>query len=213
MEDEGYENEAVDVLLKANKDTSAYQFKLRVGDVKITQIKRQYHKAMAAGDKQAATDTARKLLEFELAEYAERSANYPTDLTIKFELGRRQYVAGKYDDAIGCLQQAARDPRRQVPALNYLGQAFAKKQWYREAAETYERALQSDMTEDRAKEIRYNLGDVLEKMGDKEDQPGPKREAWQKSQEQFSTVAQLDFQFKDVRTRLEAVRKKCDSPR
>jgi tetratricopeptide (TPR) repeat protein len=211
MEDEGYENEAADILLKANKDTQAYQFKMRVGDIKITQLKRQYHKAMGKGDKQAAADLARKLLEFELEEYAERSANYPTDLTIKFELGRRQYVAGKFDDAIGCLQQAARDPRRHVQALGYLGQAFARKQWYHEASETYERALQADMTEDRAKEIRYNLGDVFEKMGDKEDQPEAKREAWQKAQEQFSMVAQLDFQFKDVRVRLEAVRKKCES--
>lgn len=213
MEDEGYENEAIDILLKANKDTSAYQFKLRVGDVKITQIKRQIHKALLNGDKPAAAELGRKRLEFELEEYTERSANYPTDLTIKFDLGTRQYLAGKYDEAIGCLQQAARDPRRQIPALNYLGQAFAKKQWYREAAETYERALLSDMTEERVKEIRYNLGDVLEKMGDKEDQPGPRREDWQKAQEQFSTVAQLDFQFKDVRVRLEAVRKKCDSLR
>ncbi len=213
MEDEGFENEAVDVLLKANKDTQAYQFKMRVGDIKIIQIKRQIHNALQKGDKAAAAELGRKRLEFELVEYAERSANYPTDLTIKFDLGMRQYVAGKFDDAISCLQQAARDPRRHVQALGYLGQAFAKKQWYREASETYERALQSDMTEERVKEIRYNLGDVLEKMGDKEDQPGPKREALQKSQEQFSTVAQLDFQFKDVRVRLEAVRKKCDAMR
>ena len=85
--------------------------------------------------------------------------------------------------------------------MNLLGQAFAKKgvEWYREAAETFERALQVEMTEEMAREIRYNLGDVQEKMGELE-----------KAQDQFSQVAQVDYTYKDVRKRLERVRKKLE---
>ena len=196
-EDEGDENEAVDVLTKAYKDTEAYQFKARIGDIKIRQMVRRYRKLLTAGDKAGAMAQARKQLAFELEEYTERAANYPTDLAVKFELGKRQFLSGKYDEAIGVLQQAQRDPRRHIQALSYLGQAFARKEWYQEAADTYERALEAEMPENRKKDIYYNLGDVYEKMGELE-----------KAENRFSDLAQLDFNYRDTRNRLDNVRKK-----
>ena len=201
LEEEAYENEAIDVLVKANKDTGAYQFKMRVGDIKIRQMTRRYRKLLAEGDKPAAAEHARNQLEFELGEYAERAANYPTDLVVKYELGHRLFLAGRLDEAIAALQQAQRDPRRHVRALNLLGLAFQKKKWYHEAAETFEKAIQAELVEDQAKEIRYNLGDAYEQMGQ-----------FEKAQEQFSHVAQLDYNFKDVRARLESARKKLSGP-
>ncbi|HAU37833.1 MAG TPA: hypothetical protein DCX07_08965 [Phycisphaerales bacterium] len=197
FEDESYENEAVDILHKAHKDTGAPQFKMRVGDIRIRQMTRRYRKLVAAGDKEAAREHGLEQLKFEIQEYAERAENYPTDLSLKFELGRRLLLAGKYDEAIGALQQAQREPRRATQAMNYLGQAFARKGWLREAAETFERALANEMPEDRVKEIRYHFGDVLEQMGE-----------LQKARDQFSQVAQMEFNYRDVRDRLETVRKK-----
>ncbi len=191
------ENEAVDVLNRAFKDTNAYQFKMRIGDIKIRQMARRYRKLVKAGNKAAAVEHARQQLAFELEEFSERAANYPTELAIKFELGKRQFLARQYDDAIGNLQQAQRDPRRHVLALNYLGLCFARKEWFQEAAETFERALQAEMPESRKKEIYYNLGDVYEKMGE-----------LSKAQEMFSDLAQMDFNFRDVRDRVDQVRKK-----
>ena len=197
FEDEAYENQAIDVLNKAHKDTDAYQFKMRVGEIRIRQMSRQFRKLREAGDNEGATALARKQLEFEATEYAERSENYPTDLSIKYELGRRLFLSGKYDDAIGILQQAHRDPRRFVMAMNYLGQAFMKKDWWQEAVDTFEKVLEGDLTEEKTKDIRYNLASCYEKMNKLE-----------KAQEQLSHVAQVDFNFKDVRARLESVRKK-----
>lgn len=199
LEDESYENEAIDVLHKAFQDSGAYQFKMRVGDIKFRQMRRRFHKLLADGQKEAATQQAQRQLEFELDEYAERAVNYPTDLVIKYELGRRLFLVGKYDEAIAALQQAQRDPRRHVSAMNYLGQAFCRKGWNREAAETFQRALEVEMPEERAKELRYNLGDVLEKMVELE-----------KAREQFSIVAQIDYNYKDARQRLEGLRKKLE---
>jgi len=196
-EDESYENEAVDVLRKAYKDTGVYQFKMRIGEIRIKQMTRQYRKLVESGNKQAAAEHARKQLAYELKEFTERAENYPTDLAVKYELGRRQFLAGQYDEAIASLQQAQRDPRRHVTAMNYLGQAFARKQWFREAADTFRRALTVDMTETREKELRYSLGDVLEQMGELEP-----------AQEEFSRVAQVDFNYKDVHQRLDGIRKK-----
>ncbi len=200
IEEEGYENEAIDILTKAYQDSKAYQYKMRIGDIKIKQMTRRYRNLLAAGDKQAALQSAREQLEFELKEYADRAVNYPTDLSIKFELGKRQLIAKKYDDAIASLQQAQRDPRRHVRAMKLLGEAFAAKQWYREAAETFEKVLGAEMSEENKKEVQYDLGDVLEKLGDLE-----------KARNMFSEVAQIDFNYRDVRNRLEDLRKKLDS--
>lgn len=198
-EDESYENEAIDVLAKAYADTDAYQYKMRIGDVKIRQMTRRYRKLIDQGDKEAARRHLKEQLAFELEEYAERAKNYPTDLAVKFELGRRQFLAGKYDDAIASLQQAQRDPRRHVQAMNYLGQAFAKKSWYREAADTFRRALEAELSEQREKELRYSLGDVLEQMDELPE-----------ALDEFSKVAQIEYNYKDVRERIEKLRKKID---
>jgi len=194
--EESYENEAIDVLTKAHLDTNAYQFKLRIGDIRIRQMTRRYRKLRKDGDKQAAVKQAQAQLAFELAEFKERSINYPTDLALKFELGKRQLLAGQHDKAIGSLQQAQRDPRRHIAAMSFLGQAFEAKDLPREAADTYERALETEMTEDRAKELRYNLGNVLESMGELE-----------RARDEFSTVAQTDYNYRDVRQRLDAINK------
>jgi len=195
IEEDDYENQAIGILRKAYEDSGSYRFKMRIGDIKIRRMTRRYRELVAAGDKQAAAQAAREQLKFELGEYAERERNYPTDLGIKFELGRRQLLAGRYDEAISSLQEARRDPRHHVQGMNYLGQAFAGKGWLREAAETYERALQTEMSEDRSKEMRYNLADTLEKMGESA-----------KAQEHFSQIAQLDYNYKDVRQRVEKLR-------
>ena len=199
LEDDAYENQAIDILAKAHRDTGAYQFKMQIGDVKVRQLTRRFRKLRDSGDKAAATEQLRKILEFELQEYAERAENYPTDLVIKFELGRRQLQAGRYDDAIGSFQQAQRDPKRHHLALNYLGQTFAKKGWFSEAADTYKKALSADLIDSKAMELRYSYGDVLEKMGEQES-----------AQAEFSSVAQIDFNYKDVRQRLETVRNAID---
>ncbi len=201
FEDESYENEAVDVLKKAHQDTGAYQFKMRIGDIRIRQMTRRYREVAASGDRRAAADQARKQLDFELVEYTERASQYPTDLAIKFELGRRQFLAGQHDEAIASLQQAQRDPQRRLSALSYLGQAFAKKGLLRESADTYRRALETEMGEEREKDLRYNLGRVLLEM---EDYP-PARE-------QFSRVAQMDYNYKDARALLDQADKAQRDP-
>ena len=197
FEDLGYENEAIEVLTKAFKDQGAYQFKMRIGDIQIRQMNRRLRRLRSAGDKAALTKAFKESLAFELQEYTERSANYPTDLAIKYELGQRQFLAGKYDDAISSLQEARRDPRMHTAAMTYLGRAFAKKGWLQEAAETFETALRGELPEQRVKELRYFLGDVLERMGE-----------LHRAREQFSQVAMMDYNYKDVRDRVENIRKK-----
>ncbi len=199
IEEEGYENEAIDILEKAYADLGEYRYKVRTDDVRIRQIRRRYNKLKTDGQRDQAMQLARELMSFELEVYAERAKNYPTDLSVKYELGRRQLTDGKLDDAIASLQQAQRDPKRRISAMTYLGQAFEKKQWHREAVETYEKALESEPPEVRAKELHYSLAKALKAMGEK-----------QKALDHFSTVAQMDYNFRDVREQVEALRKEIE---
>lgn len=196
LDDESYENEAIDVLEKAYRDTGTYRFKMRIGDIKMRQLTRRYNKLRKAGDKEAAVQAAKEQLAFELEEFAERAANYPTDMAIKYELGRRQFIAGRYDDAIATLQQARRDPKHRTSAMTLLGSAFFKKEWYSEAGETFEQALEGDVPEARQKELRYNLGLTFEAQNNVE-----------RALQEYSDVAQIDFNYKDVRERIERLRK------
>ena len=197
LEEESYENTAIDVLKKAFADTTAYRFKSKQDEIRIRQIRRRYNKLKEAGRRDEAIQVAKELLDYELKVYAERAEKYPTDMSIKYELGRRQLTVGQIDEAIASLQQAQRDPKRRATALSLLGQAFNRKGWHREAAETYGKALELDPTEERAKELRYNLGISLEAMED-----------FSKALDQYSQVAQIDYNYKDVRKRIEDLRKK-----
>ncbi len=193
--DESYLHEAVGVLAKAFKDLSTYSFKMRIGEIKMKLLKAKQLKLLKAGDNDAIVEHDKEKLAFELEEFTERAANYPTDLGLKYEVGARQYLSGMYDDAIASLQQARRDPRNRRKAMNMLGLSFNKKGWHAEAAETFEQALDADLSEARQKDLRYNLGIVYEAM----DQDP-------KALEQYSIVAQIDFNYKDVRKRIEKFR-------
>ncbi len=188
---------AIDVLDKAFSDSKAYRFKVRLDDIKIRQHRRRYNKVMTDQGKEAALAFyLKEVLPFELTVFAERARNYPTDLAIKYELGRRQYQAGQIDEAIAALQQAQRDARHRITSMLLLGQAFAKKGWHREASETYAKALEQDPSEDRRKELHYNLAMSYKALGDR-----------QKALDSFSAVAQMDYNFRDVRQQIDALRK------
>ncbi len=197
FEDETYEAQATEVLQKAQVDTGQYQFTQKIGNIKIRQLTREYRQLVAAGDKEAIKAHAKKQLQFELTHYTEQSENYPTDLALKYELGRRQFLAGQFDDAIGSLQQAQREPRRRIQAISFLGQAFAKKGWHSEAVDTFSKAIDEDLPEERIKDLRYHLGDTLAKMG-----------KFKEAKDQFSIVAQIDFNYRQVRKKLDDVRNK-----
>jgi len=200
IEEEAFENTAVEVLEKAYRESKAYRFKMRRDDVRIRQMKRRYRELREAGEEAQARAAAKALLDFELGSYAERAANYPTDYAIKFELGRRQLLVGQIEEAISSLQQAQRDARHRIQALNLLGKAFARKGWHRQAVENYEKALQFEPREERSKELHYNLAEALETMGDKE-----------KALDHLSAVAQMEYTYKDVRDRVERLRKELEA--
>ncbi len=209
------DKEAVALLLKAHSDTGQYRFKMKAGDVRLKSINRALralNDKAKAGDEAARAklqDGLKKRLAFELQEFSERSQNYPTDLKLKFELGKRQLQAGQFDDAIGNLQEATREPKSRSAAHLFLGQCFVHKDWMDEAISTLQRGIdQHPVNDDKTgKDLRYDLMVIKMKQAEKEQDAGLAKEA----QELASELLQTDINYKDIRQKMDEVRKLSDA--
>ncbi|MHC4708790.1 MAG: tetratricopeptide repeat protein, partial [Planctomycetota bacterium] len=133
----------------------------------------------------------------ELLHYRACVENYPTDLQAKYEYGLRLMRNKQFDEAIPLFQEAQRDPRHKIAALDRIGLCFFKKGWYSDAVDVFDQAIESYRIKDdqTAKELRYNLARAYEEEGEKE-----------KALEIYRKIAQLDFAFKDVRQRVDRLR-------
>lgn len=133
-------------------------------------------------------------LAFQLAECQHRAERYPTDLTIRFELGELYLRAGKIGEAIKEFQKARDNPHKRITALGSLAQCYAKRKMFDLAAETLQDAIkEKTLFDEEKKELIYQLGCVLENMGKRDE-----------AIEQFKLVYKADSGYKDVATKVEA---------
>jgi tetratricopeptide (TPR) repeat protein len=206
-EDMEYENEAIQVLDEAYSRTNAFRFRLRIGQIKMAQMKRtqrwlldQYRKnPNDAEAKKAYLDFVREKTEEELKEYTLAAENYPTDITLKYEMATRLFELERFGEAIPLLQHAVQDPKIRVEATVSLGRAFLAAEFVDEAVDTLKGLTETyQLTGDaRAKEIWYWYGRTLETRGDKPD-----------AIKAYSKVAMWDFNYRDVQQRLKKLRTK-----
>jgi tetratricopeptide (TPR) repeat protein len=130
---------------------------------------------------------------YQVAECQKRVERFPTDLGIRFEMGQLYFQTGKTSEAIQEFQKAQNNPHKRIPALNYLAQCFAKRKMYDLAARQFETALkEKPVFDEEKKELVYNLGCVLEKMGRK-----------QEAFEQFKLIYEVEIGYKDVAAKVE----------
>jgi tetratricopeptide (TPR) repeat protein len=133
----------------------------------------------------------------ELEHYRLSMENYPTDLQAKYEYAVRLVRNRRYNDAIPLLQEAQRDPRRKIAAMNMIGYCFFLKGWLPDAIDIYTQAIDSyEIKEDAVgKELRYNLARAYEEQGDTE-----------KALDIYRKLAQFDFGYRDVSQRVDKLR-------
>ncbi|MBN1489686.1 MAG: tetratricopeptide repeat protein [Phycisphaerae bacterium] len=198
-EDEKYETEAIDTLLKAYRKTDNYRMKMRADDIRIRQLNRQSRQIVASGDREAAKAQFREQLKFELRTFRERVQEYPTDLRIRFEYGKRLFKARNFDEAIPVFQEARSDPKNRTLCSYYIGRCFFEKGYFdqafgvlSEALERYE--LQGDAT---SKDLSYWLGRTHESAGQTDE-----------AMKVYGRLLEWDYNFKDVRARMDNLRKK-----
>ena len=123
--------------------------------------------------------------------------NYPTDVGAKYEYALRLCRNEQYNEAIPLFQEAQKDPRRKIAAMNKIGYCFSMKGWLADAIDVYAQAIESHEIKDDAigKELRYNLARAYEQQGDAD-----------KALEIYRKIAQTDFGYKDVSQRVDKLR-------
>lgn len=149
----------------------------------------------AEADHEARLEALRKArLTWQLEDARHRADQNPTDLAIKFELGSLYLGAGRLGEAIPELQKAQNNPARRIAAMNLLAQAFARRGMNDLAAKKLQEAIREKLIfDDEAKELRYQLGSVLEKMGKGEE-----------AIEQFKAIYEQDVAYRDVTAKVDA---------
>ena len=161
------EQQSYDVYMKGFKDTNEYRFRALAGDIKIEQAQRRVDELQEKRDGRAndgeliaAFEQARKTaLDLRYSEYNERTAKYPTDRRIKYQLGEVEFEMGRYMDAMKRFQDAKDEPRLRVQAGHMLGRCFAEETWHIEAIQAYKEVLEHVEPTEKEMElaIRYDL--------------------------------------------------------
>ena len=205
LETDKAENDAIALLDNAYKSKNDFSFKRRAGLLRIKQLKRKIKKTKAAltanpNDAEAKTALERltaQLNSTELEHYRLCVENYPTDLGAKYDYALRLLRNEQYNEAIPLFQEAQRDPRRKIPAMNQIGFCFSRKGWLADAIDVYNQAIESYEIKNDAtgKELRYNLALAYEQQGDAD-----------KALEIYRKIAQSDFSYKDVSQRVDKLR-------
>jgi tetratricopeptide (TPR) repeat protein len=168
---------------------------MRIGDVQIAKLKDKVAKCKKAAESDPANAEKKKILQeapksllrFQIQEYERRIKEHPTDMGLRFELGRFYYRGGKFDEAIKQFQLALKDPKRATDSLNFLGQCFMKKKMHKLAVGQFQKALEGAKTTEQQKSIRYSLIQALRLQG-------AKKEALTECEK----ILEVDISYKDV---------------
>ena len=171
------EQQAMAVLLQAAEATGNYSFKVRADDVRLKQLQRQARQAAevaratgADDDRQVARQALTEQLRAELEIYRERVANYPTDLRVKFRLGRALFSARQYHEAIPQLQAAQADPRTRDHVALLIGRCFLETNAAAQAREVLREALdrREGLEDDLSRDLLYWLARSYEATDEKD---------------------------------------------
>jgi len=188
------ESRAIGLLVAEYKRGGEYRWKHLADEVRMKQLGREVREADKAGDAAGLKEKQIAQLRFELTVFKERVDKYPTDTRSRFEYAVRKFRAGHFDEAIPLFQSARNDPKNRAACGMYLGRCFFRKGYYSEAIAAFEEAIKDyEITDDAlAKTMLYWLGRSQEAAGE---QDGAKKT--------YGNILQLDYNYKDVRARLD----------
>jgi tetratricopeptide (TPR) repeat protein len=199
------DKEAIKLLDDSFGQFKDFTFKRRSGEVILRMLRRNVRKAKVDLEKNpsderarnAFTETTKQLLSAELEHYRLCMENYPTDLRLKYEYSVRLMRNQRYDEAIPYLQEARKDLKHKISAMNKIGLCFFMKGWFGDAIDILKQAIEGYEIKDNdiAKDLRYNLARAYEQQGNTDE-----------ALELYRKLAQLDYSYKDVRARVDRLR-------
>ena len=145
----------------------------------------------------------RPIFEKDLDVYKNRVERYPNNLSFKYELGYRYLITKRYPEAIRELQVAKNEPRKKGVCMLALGQCFQHIKQYDLAMNHFELAIQEipDREAENKKRALYSAGRLALALKNVE-----------MAGKYLTTLASLDFTYKDVSALLDKIAKLRDNP-
>jgi tetratricopeptide (TPR) repeat protein len=200
------DEEAIKILDEAYEQSKDFNFKKKAGEIKLKMLRRYVRQTRMLVDaanpnpqaKENLDIATKQLLTAELEHYRLCMENYPTDLRMKYEYGLRLIRNQRYDEAIPFLQEARKEPRYKIAAMNKIGLCFFIKGWFKDAIDIFKEAIEAYEIKDNdiAKDLRYNLARAYEQQGNDSE-----------ALEIYRRLAQLDYSYKDVKIKVDRLRK------
>lgn len=205
---------AMTLLIKAHKASGQFRFRQQAGEVQIKRAKKMITKLEAALEKDPSNEEFKAKLEqgraafnkLELDELKLQVENYPTDLRLKYRLGKALYERELYNEAIEQFQTAQNEPKLKREVLGLMGKSFLKLGGWEDAAiQTFRQALEgiTDETSDLGMDLRYSLMNALAAKND--------LESVQEAEKIASAIAIQNFSYRDVRDRREQIRAQIET--
>jgi predicted house-cleaning noncanonical NTP pyrophosphatase (MazG superfamily) len=199
------ENQAIELLQQAYERSKQYRFRLRVGQIRMSQMNRMERTLRANVNShpndpealQSYKQFVQEKLQEELAEFQLALENYPTQANYRMEVASRLVQLRRFDEAIPVLQQLRNDPKYKHDAGGLLGRAFLESGYVDEAIDTLAATINDYPVKGDAKstDMTYIYGRALEQKGEK-----------LAAQKAYSMVAQANFSYKDVQARIKKLR-------
>jgi len=185
------------------KDPDNFDVRCLRGDAEVLILRKgltTLKERMAGGEDEALKKEyhalRKELIEKQISENRWRVDEHPTDLSLWFKLGKSVFVAKRVDEAIEAFQHSVKDPRHKVDSLRMLGACFREKGLFDLAMKQFKASLEATgQSGSQSKEIIYDLGDVAERMGDRDG-----------ALEWFAKIYEIDINYKDVAAKIETLK-------
>ncbi len=152
--------------------------------------------------KEAVRKLRTELLHFERQEYERRVKAQPRKAAFHNKLGHVYMQFKKYDDAIAELQDAAKDPKYKIDAHTTMGRCFLATDQPQMAISQFEKARQGEDLFVKIRDTLYWESQAYAAKGDKE--------SLQKAYEIASQIYENDINYKDIKTRVQALQQKIE---
>jgi tetratricopeptide (TPR) repeat protein len=152
---------------------------LRIWEVKVAQ-------AQKANDPKLA-EIKLAHLKAHIASYERRVADRPTDMGLRFELGKAYYLGTMNDKAISEFQQSVKDPKKKSQSHLFLGKAFQKKKMFDMADKQYVMSEADVLSQEIRLEIMYSRAKCFAEAG-----------KIPQAIEMGNKIIEIDINYKDI---------------
>ncbi len=181
----------------ASIETKVHKTQDRLDEATLAQLQATIDADPTADTAEAAREQLKELQQARIEKLVvsarERVERNPTDPQLRFELGTNLFNAGHPTEAIPELQRAKNNPAIRTKAMLALARCYEAKNMLDLGVRQLQEAVGEIPTMDGIKkEILYVLGNILEKMGRKEE-----------FLDAFKQIYEVDYGYRDVAIRVE----------